>query len=147
MEGEEKNKDIPVENKEDNEGWDDVGSDQERVQEEAPKDKKVEKVVPKEPKKPLHRDKHGEIVIDKLDAYVDPVKTVKEAKADVRDINRYNFKDLNIGVKQEEDEPVQEPNENNIQEVVEEDEVKHKKKKKGPTKKMSRTRNTTNSYF
>lgn len=38
--------------------------------------------MPKEPKKQLLKDKYGEIIINKLDTYVEPVKQVKEARGD-----------------------------------------------------------------
>ena len=49
-------------------------------------------VKPKKKEKPqLIKDEHGEILITKLDEYIEPEKVVKEAKGDIRDANIYNF--------------------------------------------------------
>ncbi len=38
--------------------------------------------IPKEPKKLILKDKYGEIIINKLETYVEPVKQIKEARGD-----------------------------------------------------------------
>ena len=49
-------------------------------------------------------------MIKTLNHYVEPPKEVKEAKGDIRDLNRYNFKEL-MGVgDEEEEEPVEQNN-------------------------------------
>lgn len=66
---------IPKEELRD-EHWEEVGSDAEQEEKE-----QVDKVVEKKvEKKQLLKDKHGEIIINKLDAYVEPTKAVKEAR-------------------------------------------------------------------
>ena len=51
-----------------------------KEKEEKPKKKKGQELI---------RDVHGEILITKLDEYVEPEKVVKEAKGDIRDANNY----------------------------------------------------------
>jgi len=42
----------------------------------------VEEKVQKEPKKPLLKDQYGDIIINKIDTYVEPVKQVKETRGE-----------------------------------------------------------------
>ena len=72
-------------------------------EEESEEEKKEEEPKTKKPKEKqsLVRDKNGEILITKLDDYVEPEKQIKEAKGDIRDANIYNFSSL---VKAEQDE-------------------------------------------
>ena len=81
------------------EDWNEAASDSE--EEEAKEEKKEE---PKKPKPVYQKDKHGEILITKLDDYVEPPKEVKEAKGDIRDANKYDFKALVDSEEEEEDE-------------------------------------------
>ena len=55
------------------------------MQEEQSENQSVEKnniniEIKKEPKKPILKDKTGEILITKLDTYIEPVKAIKEAR-------------------------------------------------------------------
>jgi hypothetical protein len=65
--------------------WEEQASDDE---EEDQNEKKEEKEKPKKKKLQLI---NGEVMITKLDEYIEPPKEVKEAKGDIRDANRYNF--------------------------------------------------------
>ena len=84
---------------ENNDWHDQVSSEDENEEEEKKEEKKEAK--PQKVKQQLIRDKNGEVLITKLDDYVEPEKKVKEAKGDIRDANIYNFASL---VKAEEDE-------------------------------------------
>merc|ERR1712032_879708 len=93
-------------------------------------DNEISTEIKKEPKKPILKDKTGEILITKLEAYVEPVRAVKETRGDTRDTNKYNFGDLSVDESDEEEEstPVKET-------VVEEIVVETKKIKNNITKK------------
>lgn len=116
---------LPEENKDTlkDEHWEE-GSDEE--EEEKTK-------VPSQPKKVVQKDKHGEIIISKLDAYVEPTKTVKETRGDTKMTNKYNFGDLSF----DEDEDEEEEEEEKTGAVAEETEEKKKKKSK-PVKKTQK---------
>ena len=104
------------------ENWD-VYSDNEHNEEKKTESKKEVK----EPKKPILKDKYGEIIINKLDDYVEPVKQVKEARGDLRLRNNYNFGDLSID--EDESSEYEEKNDDVISEEEPSDEEKPKKKK------------------
>ena len=74
----------------DNNDWHTPSSDEDENEEEEKKEEK-KKGKPKKIKQDLIKDKNGEILITKLDDYIEPEKKVKEAKGDVRDANIYNF--------------------------------------------------------
>lgn len=57
------------------ENWADLSDNE---QETVPVKKEVEKP---QPKKPILKDKHGEIIINTLGEYVEPVKEVREARS------------------------------------------------------------------
>ena len=106
MSAEDKDQKKEDEKKEDLEekNWHDQASDEDESEEEE-KDEKKEENQQKKPKQEIIKDKHGEILITKLDEYIEPEKQVKEAKGDIRDANIYNFSSL---VKAEADEEEQE---------------------------------------
>ena len=80
------------ENEEDKK-WDDAASDEGEDEEEEQKKEEQPKEEPK-PKKVFLKNALGDILITKLDDYVEPPKEVKEAKGDVRDANKYDFSAL-----------------------------------------------------
>ena len=88
---------LPEENKDTlkDEHWEE-GSDEEEEEQKT-------KVVA-QPKRPLLKDKNGEIIINKLDTYIEPTKAVKEARGDTRMANRYNFGELSFDEDEEEEE-------------------------------------------
>lgn len=90
------------------------------------------KAVKKQPKKEIFRDNRGEIVISKLDAYVEPQKTVKEVRGGEQISNKYDFGDLSFS---DEEEPKQENVIEENEEESDEDAEKTKSKKKKPAKK------------
>ncbi len=91
-------------------------------------------------KQQLIKNKHGEILITKLDDYVEPEKKVKEAKGDIRDANIYNFSSL---VKEDVDE---EEHKKKSEEVKEEKkEEKKKKKKKSKVKRKRKKKEKINN--
>jgi len=63
-----------------------------------------EAIEKKQPMKQILKDKFGEIIITKLDTYVEPHKAVKEARGDVRLQNNYNFGDLSYEENEDEEE-------------------------------------------
>ena len=73
--------------------WEEQASDDE---EELENDKEKENSENKEnkPKREKIKKINGEIMITKLDEYIEPPKEVKEAKGDVRDANKYNLNTL-----------------------------------------------------
>jgi hypothetical protein len=77
------------------------------------------------------RDKHGEILVSKLEEYVEPTKQVREARGDVRLQNGYNFGDLSVDESEDEDE------EDDAEESEEEEVVEQKKKKPKAEKKAN----------
>lgn len=82
----------------------------------------------KEPKKHIVKDKHGEIIITKLEAYVEPVRAVKEVRTDMKTRNNYDFGDLSIDEDEEVDDTQQIKEE--IEDEEEEVEITKKKNKK-----------------
>jgi hypothetical protein len=106
------------------ENWHEYGSDAEQ------EDKEKKSDVPKEPKKVLLKDKFGEIIINKLETYVEPTKGVKEARGDNRMANRYDFGDLSFDSDDEEEEA-----DEDHEEVEYEEETK--KKHKAQNKKIT----------
>jgi hypothetical protein len=105
--------------------WEEI-SDNENEQ-----DQKVEEVK-QAPKKQLLKDKHGEIIITKLEEYVEPTKQVREARGDKRMQQGYDFGDLSVDEESEEDEDNDEESE---EEETETQEDKKKKKNVKPEKK------------
>ena len=104
MSSEDKDQKKEDEKKEDLEekNWHEQASDEDESEEEEKEEKEEKKESkPKKPKQEIIKDKYGEILITKLDDYVEPEKKVKEAKGDIRYANIYNFSSL---VKAEEDE-------------------------------------------
>lgn len=61
------------------ENWDDYSDSEQQGEQEKKGDKKK---VSKEPKKAIEKDKYGNIIISKLDAYIEPIKGVKETRGD-----------------------------------------------------------------
>merc|ERR1712032_1304892 len=88
------------------------------------KENEISTEIKKEPKKPILKDKTGEILTTKLEAYVEPVRAVKETRGDTRDTNKYNFGDLSVDESDEEEESTP------VKETVEEIVVETKKNKK-----------------
>ena len=109
--------------------WEEYGSDNEQDEKEISHIQEETKIVEKVEKKILIKDKHGEIIITKLEAYVEPSKTVKEARGDVRLQNNYNFGDVSY------DESDEENDENEDDVEVDEAEEEEKKKKTKHVKK------------
>merc|ERR1711957_509143 len=70
----------------------------------------IEKEITKSPKRAILKDKTGEILITKLELYVEPVRAIREARADNRDKNSYNFGDLSVEESSDEEDatPVKE---------------------------------------
>merc|ERR1711957_246517 len=70
----------------------------------------IEKEITKSPKRAILKDKTGEILITKLELYVEPVRAIREARADNRDKNNYNFGDLSVEESSDEEDatPVKE---------------------------------------
>merc|ERR1712032_723450 len=97
------------------------------------KENEINPEIKKEPKKPILKDKTGEILTTKLEAYVEPVRAVKETRGDTRDTNKYNFGDLSIDESDSENEAQAS---NKEVEVVEEIVVETKKQKKQPKKQV-----------
>lgn len=63
--------------------WEDKSEDEElNEQSDDNKEEVPQQEIKKEPKKKLLKDEHGEIIINKLDTYIEPVKQVKEARGD-----------------------------------------------------------------
>ena len=87
-----KKEDEKKDDGENNDWHEEVSDDEDNEVEEKKEEKKKEE--PKKVKQKLIRDKNGEVLITKLDDYVEPEKKVKEAKGDVRDANIYNFASL-----------------------------------------------------
>ena len=106
--------------------WEEYGSDNDNDENEISHNKEETKIVEKVEKKTLIKDKHGEIIITKLETYVEPSKIVKEARGDVRLQNNYNFGDVSYDESVEENEEDEEGEE--VEEVVEEEEKKKKTK-------------------
>ena len=85
--------------KQDPQDWDEISENEEEVEKEKKKEQKVEKVVekrtapiitpskPEEPKKVYLKTKHGDIVIDKLESYIEPVRQVRERRGDTSNNN------------------------------------------------------------
>lgn len=97
-------------------------------------DNEENKLPVKESKKPILKDKNGDIIINKLEDYREPERPVKEARGDVRGASNYDFGDLSF---EEEDEDEQETEKKEVYEDIEEtgEEKKQKKKKQKSTKK------------
>jgi hypothetical protein len=107
------------------EAWSDY--DNSDNEDEGPVEEKKE--VVKEPKKQLQKDKTGEIIISKLEAYVEPTKTVKEARGDTRMRNNYDFGDISFDESESEGEHQKNDSiEEKEEESEEENDNKRKKK-------------------
>ena len=109
------------------------GSDEDEDEEEE-KNEEKKKEEPKKIKQELIRDKNGEVLITKLDDYIEPEKKIKEAKGDIRDANIYNFASLVKAEadEEEENEKKEEVKEEKKEEEKEEEKNEGKKKKKTP---------------
>jgi hypothetical protein len=79
----------------------------------------------------LVRDKHGEIVINKLDEYIEPTKGVREARGDVRLQNNYNFGDLSVDKSEDEEDEEEEESEEEVETQEQQKKKKQKVEKKG----------------
>lgn len=87
-------KDHPEEKDKDQQNWDEIEEEEEEQHQPQPEAKK-EKVVEKRkafeggeaPKKIYNKTKNGDIVIESMDRYVEPVKQIKEARGDVSNMS------------------------------------------------------------
>ena len=80
--------------KQDPQDWDEISENEEEVENQKKKEQKVEKIVekrttpiitpanPEVQKKVYLKTKNGDIVIDKLDTYVEPTRQVRETRGD-----------------------------------------------------------------
>ena len=107
------------------ENWEEYGSDNEQEEKAAEHGEVEVKSFERIEKKVLNKDKHGEIIITKLETYVEPSKIVKEARGDVRLQNNYNFGNVSYD---ESDEEIEEEEDENAEEVEEEEQKKKKTK-------------------
>lgn len=80
------------ENTDDQQNWAELSEGEEEEQQKKVENSKISQTKlnttpaqekPAEPKKTYLKTKTGDIVIDKLDKYVEPVKQIKEARGDV----------------------------------------------------------------
>lgn len=76
------------------------------------------------------KDKHGEIIITKLEAYVEPHRGIREVRTDMKTKNNYDFGNLSVDEDDEDEkEEIQEKQEEDEEDVEEIGKSKKKNKK------------------